>query len=69
VFTGSPILTSGTAITLTTFNTTCYDLTAVGSKALTAADVTNIDQISVQVPAGPAAITVTNLCITGITFS
>jgi hypothetical protein len=60
-------MTSG-AMTLTSFNTKCYDTPADGV-ALTAADVPNIDKISVQVSSGTAAITVTSLCITGITFA
>jgi len=60
-------LTSGTAIPFTTFNTTCWTPTTAG--ALPAASVPNITQVQVQVTSGAAAITVTNLCITGITFS
>ena len=60
-------MTSGTAIPFTSFNTKCYDTPPDGT-ALTAADVANIDQIGVQVSSGTAAVTVTNLCITGITF-
>ncbi len=60
--------TSGTAIPFTSFNTACWNIPPNGT-ALTAVDVPNIDQIFVQVSAGPAAITVTNLCVTGITFS
>jgi hypothetical protein len=62
------IMTPGTAIPFTSFNTRCYD-TPPDGVALTLADVPNIDGISVQVPSGPTAITVTDLCITGITFS
>ena len=61
-------LTSGTAMPLTSFTTTCYTPTTPGT-ALTAADVPNIDKISVQVSSGTAAVTVANLCITGITFA
>jgi hypothetical protein len=60
-------MTSGTAIPFTSFNTKCYDTPPDGT-ALTAADVTIIDQVGVQVSSGTAAVTVTNLCITGITF-
>jgi hypothetical protein len=56
------------AMTLTSFSTTCYD-TAKPGTALTAADVPNIDKVSLQVSSGSAAITVSNLCITGITFA
>jgi hypothetical protein len=61
-------LTSGTAMPMTGFSTTCYTPASPGT-ALTAADVPNIDKISVQVSSGPAAVTVANLCITGITFA
>jgi hypothetical protein len=61
-------LTSGAAITLTSFVTDCYDTPATGT-TITTADIPNIDKISVQVSSGTAAaITVTNLCLTGITF-
>jgi hypothetical protein len=61
-------LASGAAITLTSFNTKCYDSPPDGTY-LTAADVPNIDQIKVQVSSTNSAITVTNLCISGITFT
>jgi hypothetical protein len=60
-------MTSGTAIAFTSFNTKCYD-TPPDGVALTAADVPNIDEIYVDVPSITTAITVTNLCITGIAF-
>lgn len=60
-------LTSGTAIPLTSFSTTCYT-SALPGTAITAADVPNIDKVSVQVSSGTAAITVASLCITGISF-
>jgi hypothetical protein len=60
-------LTSG-AMPLTSFSTTCYTPAAPGV-AITAADVPNIDKISVQVSSGTTAITVSSLCITGITFA
>ncbi len=56
------------AIPLTSFTTTCYD-TAKPGTAITAADVPNIDQVGIQVSSGTTAITVSNLCITGITFA
>ena len=55
------------ALTLTSFVTDCYNTTPTGTK-LTAADIPNIDKISIQVSSTSAAITVTSLCITGITF-
>jgi hypothetical protein len=60
-------MTSG-AMTLTSFNTKCYDATPDGV-ALTASDVPNIDKISVQVSSTTSAIIVSSLCITGITFA
>jgi hypothetical protein len=60
-------LTSGTAIKFTSFATDCW--ADPPTDPLAAADVTKIDKIAVQVPAGDAAITVSNLCITGITFA
>jgi hypothetical protein len=60
-------LTSG-PMPLTSFSTTCYN-TATPGIAITAADVPNIDKVSVQVSSGSAAITVASLCITGITFA
>ena len=62
-------LTPGTAIPLTSFITDCYNGTAAIGTKITAADVPNIDKIGVQVSSGTVAIPVTNLCITGITFS
>jgi hypothetical protein len=61
-------LTPGTAIPLTSFTLTCYNTAAPGT-AITAADVPNIDQVMVQVSSTSTAITVTSLCITGITFA
>jgi hypothetical protein len=60
-------LTSGTAIPLTSFSTTCYTSASPGT-AITAADVPNIDKVSVQVSSGTTAIAVSSLCITGIAF-
>ena len=61
-------LTSGVAIPLVAFNTKCWDFPPDGV-ALTAADVPNIDEVAVQVSSVFTPITVTNLCIAGITFS
>jgi hypothetical protein len=58
---------TGSALTITSFTTTCYD-TAKPGTALTAADVPNLDKVGVQVTSGAAAITVAKLCVTGITF-
>jgi ABC-type polysaccharide/polyol phosphate export permease len=60
-------LTAG-AMPFTSFSTTCYTPASPGV-AITAADVSIIDKISVQVSSGTAAITVASLCITGITFA
>jgi hypothetical protein len=58
--------TSGTPITLTTFNTACWDNTGT---ALKATDVPNIDKIGLQVSADLSnTYTVTNLCLTSIAF-
>jgi hypothetical protein len=58
--------TSGTPITLTTFNTACWDNTGT---ALKATDLPNIDKIGLQVSADTSnSYTVTNLCLTSIAF-
>jgi hypothetical protein len=59
---------SATAMALTSFVTDCYNTPAKGT-AITAADIPNIDKISIQVSSGAAAIPVSKLCITGITFA
>ena len=58
----------GASISLGSFSTTCYDTTNPGT-ALAATDVPNIDRIGVQVPSTSTAITVSKLCLTGITFA
>jgi hypothetical protein len=58
-------VSSGTAIPFTSFNTKCWDDSGT---ALTAANVTKIDKVALQVNSGSTAVTVTSLCITGITF-
>jgi hypothetical protein len=61
-------MTSGKAITLTSFHTKCYDSPADGV-ALTAADVPNIDKIGVQISSDTGAdYAVSNFCLTGVTF-
>jgi hypothetical protein len=57
---------TGAAIPLTSFNTACWDNSGT---AFTAADAPNIDKVMIQVPSGTAAVTVTNMCMTGITFN
>jgi hypothetical protein len=59
-------ITSGKAIPLSTFAIECYN-TPPGA-ALTATDIPTITKVQLQVPAGAAAVTVTNLCLTGIKF-
>jgi len=61
-------MTPGTAIPFTSFSATCWDTAAPGT-AITAAQVANVDKIAVQVTSTSSAITVTDLCITGITFA
>jgi len=57
---------TGSAIPLTSFNTACWDMSGT---AFTAADAALIDKVMIQVPSGAAAIAVTNMCMTGITFN
>jgi hypothetical protein len=57
---------TGSAIPLTSFNTACWDNSGT---AFTAADAPKIDKVMIQVPSGAAAVTVTNMCMTGITFN
>ena len=57
---------TGSAIPLTSFNTACWDNSGT---AFTAADATNIDKVMIQVPSSGTAVTVTNMCMTGITFN
>ncbi len=63
------VLTSATAITFTTFAVDCYNGATAKGPFIAAADVPNIDNISVQVSSTSTAITVTNLCIASITFT
>jgi hypothetical protein len=59
-------MTPGLAVSFTSLNTTCWDNKGT---YLTAADVPNIENIAVSVPSSmTSSITVTGLCITGITF-
>jgi hypothetical protein len=61
-------LIPGKALLLTSFSTACYDTLNPGT-ALTAADVPNLENITIQVPSGSADITVSNLCLTGMTLA
>jgi hypothetical protein len=57
---------SGKAITLTSFNTACWDGTG---DSLAASDIPNIDKIGVQISSDPDRdYTVTDFCLTGIKF-
>ena len=60
------VVASGSAIAFTTFNTACWD--GSGTR-LAATDVANLDKIGLLVPSASTAITVTNLCLLGITFT
>jgi hypothetical protein len=59
-------MTPGTSVPFTSFDTACWDGTGT---RLTATDVPNLDHIGVQVSSGPTAVTITNLCLQGITFA
>src|ERR1039457_3147504 len=73
-------LTSGTKISLSAFSTQCWTGCPGGPAApagfndtstcyaLQASDVPNIDHAHIQVFSGASAITVSNLCLTGIKF-
>jgi len=61
----APMISSGAALDLTTFNTKCWDSTGDN---LAAADVPNIDQVAVQVTSTTSEITVDNLCLTKVEF-
>jgi len=63
----APVI-AGAAIPFTNFVTDCYNTTPTGTR-ITALDVPSIESITVQVPSGAAAIPITNLCITGLTFA
>ena len=60
-------MTSGTPIKMTDFNTKCYDSPPDGVQ-LTTGDIANLDKVGVQVSSDTTAITVTDLCLTGIQF-
>lgn len=74
-------MVSGSAIDLTSFRTQCWSPACPSSQAtdaaindtntcymLRASDVANIDKVGVQVSSGAAAISVSNLCLTGVSF-
>lgn len=58
-------VTSGTAVSITSFNTSCWNGTGPN---LTAADTPKIDKIGLQVTSTSSEINVNNLCITSIVF-
>jgi hypothetical protein len=58
-------IVSGVAVPLTAFNTACWNGSGV---SLVADKLHGIDKVAVQVSSGRAAITVSNLCLTRITF-
>lgn len=57
------MFTPGSPVALTSFNTHCWDGSGT---AFTAADVSAIDRIGVQVTSGSSAIPVTDLCLQSI---
>jgi len=57
---------AGSSVLLTSFNTHCWDGSGL---ALAQSDVPDLDWVGIQVPSAAfSAITVTNLCLTGIVF-
>jgi hypothetical protein len=58
---------SASAMTLAKFATDCYNTTPL--LLIPAASMANIDKISLEAVSGTAAVTVTSMCITGITFA
>jgi hypothetical protein len=73
----APYCASWTAgpIQLTSFNTECWNGASCASSTdgkcvqLQASDVPNITKVMIQVPSTTSAITVNELCMTGITFN
>lgn len=58
-------MTSGVKISITAFNTKCWDSSGT---SLTVADLANLDKAGVQVSSSSSAITVTNLCLNSVVF-
>jgi hypothetical protein len=58
---------SSSAMVLAEFATDCYNTAPSGF--LAAADIPNIDRVSLEVVSGSTAVTVRDMCITGITFA
>lgn len=70
--TGDPIgttycslVTSGTAMALTSFNTSCWNNSGT---SLTTADLPKIDKVGLEVVSTQSEITVSKLCLTSIVF-
>jgi hypothetical protein len=58
-------MTNGTSMSITAFNTKCWDGSGT---AMVAADVPNIDKVGVQVSSTASAITVSALCLKEVKF-
>jgi hypothetical protein len=58
---------SASAMTLAKFATDCYNTTPL--LLIPSASIANIDRVSLEAVSGTAAIAVTSMCITGITFA
>jgi hypothetical protein len=58
---------SASAMTLAKFATDCYNTTPL--LLIPAASIANIDKVSLEAVSGQTAVTVTSMCITGITFA
>ncbi len=58
--------TLGTAVAFSTFNTKCYDAPADGTAY--AGTGSNITGVQLQIVPGTATITISSMCLTGITF-
>ena len=54
-------------MTLANFATDCYNTAPTGKIA--AASIANIDKFSLEAVSGSAPVTVTSMCIAGITFA
>jgi hypothetical protein len=61
-------MTSGAYVSLSSFNTKCWDSPPDGV-AFPTSDVPNIDKIALQVSSSNVPVVVTNLCVTGIKFA
>jgi hypothetical protein len=59
------LVTSGTPMVLTSFNTSCWNSSGTN---LTAADLPKIDKVGLEVVSSQSEITVSKLCLTSIEF-